>query len=316
MAQIAVEPRETRSARQHRRSRRDPIATRRARWGWLFTAPFAVFLVVFLIIPLVYAFVMSMQNTTLAGGTSWVWFANYAKAFTDPLFLDGVGRVVLFAVVMIPAQMIVALIAALLIDELVTRFGRFSRLMIFVPYAVPVVIGALMWGFLYSPSFGPAQEIFGWFGKTAPNFFAEGTVFFSLVNIVTWQWSGYYMIIIYAALQGIDPSVYEAARVDGANSFQIAWRIKVPLVSSAMTLILVFALIGTLQFFNEPQMLRGMASGSITSHYTPNIYAYTVAFSYQQFNYGSAIAFALGAVVFVGSYIFMFATRKRNGMMK
>jgi multiple sugar transport system permease protein len=83
-----------------------------------------------------------------------------------------------------------------------------------------------------------------------------------------------------------------------------------------MTLILVFALIGTLQFFNEPQMLRGMASGSITSHYTPNIYAYTVAFGYQQFNYGSAIAFALGAVVFVGSYLFMFATRKRNGMMK
>ncbi|HKT57198.1 MAG TPA: sugar ABC transporter permease, partial [Microbacterium sp.] len=295
---------------------RDPLAARRARWGWAFTAPFAAFLAVFLIVPLVYAFVMSLQNTTLAGGTSWVWFANYAKAFTDPLFLDGVGRVILFAVVMIPVQMIVAMIAALLIDELTTRFGKFSRLMIFVPYAVPVVIGALMWGFLYSPSFGPAQEIFGWLGLTAPNFFADGSVFSSLVNIVTWQWAGYYMIIIYAALQGIDPSVYEAARVDGANSFQIALRIKVPLVSSALMLILVFALIGTLQFFNEPQMLRGMASGSITSHYTPNIYAYTVAFGYQQFNYGSAIAFALGAVVFVGSYLFMFATRKRNGMMK
>ena len=316
MAQIALAPPETGSARPQRRRRRDPLTARRARWGWAFTAPFAVFLVVFLIVPLVYAFVMSLQNTTLAGGTSWVWFANYAKAFTDPLFVDGVGRVILFAVVMIPVQMIVAMIAALLIDELTTRFGRFSRLMIFVPYAVPVVIGALMWGFLYSPSFGPAQEIFGWFGLTAPNFFADGTVFSSLVNIVTWQWAGYYMIIIYAALQGIDPSVYEAARVDGANSFQIALRIKVPLVSSALMLILVFALIGTLQFFNEPQMLRGMASGSITSHYTPNIYAYTVAFGYQQFNYGSAIAFALGAVVFVGSYLFMFATRKRNGMMK
>ncbi|MDN4614275.1 sugar ABC transporter permease [Leifsonia sp. F6_8S_P_1B] len=298
------------------RPRRDIVSLRRARWGWAFTAPFAVFLLLFLLIPLVYAFVLSLQNSTLAGGTSWVGFANYARAFTDPLFLDGVWRVLLFAVVMIPAQMIVALIAALLIDALTTRFARISRLLIFVPYAVPVVIGALMWGFLYSPSFGPAQEVFGWLGLEAPNFFSDQNVFGSLVNIVTWQWAGYYMIIIYAALQGVDPSIYEAARVDGATGWQIALRIKIPMVASSLLLVLVFALIGTLQFFNEPQMLRGMASGSITSNYTPNIYAYTVAFSYHQVNYASAIAFALGLVVFVGSYAFMFATRKRSGLMK
>ena len=296
--------------------RRDPVAARRARWGWLFTAPFAVLLALFLIIPLVYAFILSLQNTTQVGGTSWVGLANYAKAFTDPLFLDGVWRVVLFSVVMIPLQMVIALIAALLLDALSSRFGKFSRLMIFMPYAVPVVIGALMWGFLYSPSFGPAQEIFGWFGLHAPSFFADNTVFWSLTNIVSWQWSGYYMIILYAALQAVDPSIYEAARVDGANAFQVAVRIKIPMLTSSLMLVLVFALIGTLQFFNEPQMLRGMSNGSITSHYTPNIYAYTVSFGYQQFNYGSALAFALGVVVFIGSYLFMFATRGKNGLLK
>lgn len=296
--------------------RRDPVAARRARWGWLFTAPFAVLLALFLIIPLVYAFILSLQNTTQVGGTSWVGLANYAKAFTDPLFLDGVWRVVLFSVVMIPLQMVIALIAALLLDALSSRFGKLSRLMIFMPYAVPVVIGALMWGFLYSPSFGPAQEIFGWFGLHAPSFFADNTVFWSLTNIVSWQWSGYYMIILYAALQAVDPSIYEAARVDGANAFQVAVRIKIPMLTSSLMLVLVFALIGTLQFFNEPQMLRGMSNGSITSHYTPNIYAYTVSFGYQQFNYGSALAFALGVVVFIGSYLFMFATRGKNGLLK
>jgi multiple sugar transport system permease protein len=296
--------------------RRDVVAARRARWGWFFTAPFAVLLALFLIIPLVYAFILSLQNTTQVGGTSWVGLANYVKAFTDPLFLDGVWRVVLFSVVMIPLQMIIALIAALLLDALSSRFGKFSRLMIFMPYAVPVVIGALMWGFLYSPSFGPAQEIFGWFGLQAPNFFADNTVFWSLTNIVSWQWSGYYMIILFAALQAVDPSIYEAARVDGANAFQVALRIKIPMLTSSLMLVLVFALIGTLQFFNEPQMLRGMSNGSITSHYTPNIYAYTVSFGYQQFNYGSALAFALGVVVFIGSYLFMFATRGKNGLLK
>ncbi|GAA1439479.1 carbohydrate ABC transporter permease [Leifsonia poae] len=298
-----------------RRRRRDPVATRRARWGWYFVAPFAVFLTLFLIIPLVYAFVLSMQNKTVATGNQWVWFDNYAKAFSDPLFLQGVGLVVGFSLVLIPIQMLVSLVAALLLDSLASRFSRFSRLMIFVPYAVPAVIGALMWGFLYSPSFGPAAEIFGWFGLDAPNFFSDGNIFGSLVNIVTWQWAGYYMIILYAALQGVDPSIYEAARVDGANAWQTAVRIKIPMISSALVLILVFALIGTLQFFTEPQILRGLASGSITASYTPNIYAYTLAFSYHQFNYASAISFALGLVVFIGSYIFMFATRKRSGFM-
>ena len=85
------------------------------------------------------------------------------------------------------------------------------------------------------------------------------------MNVVTWQWAGYYMIIIYAALQGIDSSIYEAARMDGANAWQIAFRIKVPMVSSALLLILVFALIGTLQFFSEPQILRPLSNGTISA---------------------------------------------------
>ncbi|HEY0259360.1 MAG TPA: sugar ABC transporter permease [Lacisediminihabitans sp.] len=290
------------------------VSRRRARWGWLFVAPFAVFLAVFLIAPLVYAFVLSLQNKTVATGTHWVGFANYAKAFTDPLFLDGVWLVVRFALILIPIQMAVSIVAALLLDALTTRFSRFSRLMIFVPYAVPAVIGALMWGFLYSPSFGPAADIAGWFGLPAPHLLSVSNVFGSLVNVVTWQWAGYYMIIIYAALQGVDPELYEAARIDGANAWQTALRIKIPMIYSSLVLILVFALIGTLQFFTEPQILRSLASGSITSSYTPNIYAYTLAFSYSQFNYASAISFALGLVVFIGSYIFLLATRKKSGL--
>jgi multiple sugar transport system permease protein len=79
-------------------------------------------------------------------------------------------------------------------------------------------------------------------------------------------------------------------------------------------LILVFALIGTLQFFSEPQILRPIANGSITPDFTPNIYAYTVAFSYAQFNYASAISFALGFVVFICVFAFLFFTRKRGSV--
>ena len=128
---------------------------------------------------------------------------------------------------------------------------------------VPVVIGALMWSFLYSPRFGPAGTLFDVVGLPTPEFLAADTIFGSLVNIVTWQWSGYYMVVIYAALRSIDPSVYEAARIDGANGWQTALRIKVPMISSSMVMVITFALIGTLQFFTEPTVLRNIAQGAI-----------------------------------------------------
>jgi multiple sugar transport system permease protein len=289
--------------------------SRRGTIGWLFIAPFGVVFLVFLVAPLVYAFYLSLFKKALIGGTSFVWFDNYAKAFTDPNFLEGVGFVIRFSLVLIPVQMLISLVMALIIDAVTTRFARFSRLMIFLPYAIPAVIGALMWGFLYSKNFGPLTEIFGAFGAAAPDLLSKQLIFFALMNIVTWQWAGYYMIILYAALQGIDPTLYEAARIDGASALQIVLRIKVPLVRTALLLILVFALIGTLQFFNEPQILRFLASGTIGPDFTPNMYAYQQAFALANFNYGSAISFALGAVVFVCVYLFLFLTRKRGGFL-
>jgi multiple sugar transport system permease protein len=176
------------------------------------TAPFAVVFLAFLLVPLGYAFWMSLQSSSLIGGNRWVGADNYLKAMQDPLFLKGIVFVIGFTLVLVPIQMLVSLTAALVLDTLTSRFAQASRLIIFIPYAVPAVIGALMWGFLYSPDFGPLKDLFGAFGADAPNLLASGNVFGALVNIVTWQWAGYYMIIIYAALKGIDPTVYEAAR--------------------------------------------------------------------------------------------------------
>ncbi|MEV0344759.1 sugar ABC transporter permease [Nonomuraea sp. NPDC050680] len=287
---------------------------RRGAVGWLFILPFLVVFLVFLIAPLLYAGYLSLYTKGLATGTAFAGIDNYIRAFTDPSFLTGLWLVLRFSLVVIPLQMIVALAAALLFDEITGRLARFSRLMIFLPYAVPAVIGALMWGFLYSPSFGPLEQIFSLFNTQAPFMLSQGNIFYGLLNVVTWQWSGYYMVIIYAALKGIDSSIYEAARIDGATSLQIALRIKVPMVSSAFALILIFSLIGTLQFFTEPQALGPIANGSVTPDFTPNIYAFNLAFTYAQFNYASAISFALGIVVFVAVAIFMFFTRKRGSI--
>jgi len=290
-------------------------ARRRNTTGWMFVGPFAIVFLALLITPLMYALYLSLFQKSLIGGTRFVGVGNYLKAFSDPSFLDGVWFVISFSLVLIPLQMAVSLAIALILDLVTTAFARFSRLMIFLPYAIPAVIGALMWGFLYSKNFGPIADFFDAFGATGPDLLSSSMIFYGLLNIVTWQWAGYYMIILYAALQGIDPTLYEAARIDGASQWQIMLRIKIPLIAPALVLILVFALIGTLQFFNEPKILQSLAAGAIPDDFTPNMYAYQQAFTLANYNYGSAISFALGAVVFICVYIFLFATRKRGSFL-
>ncbi|MEU4621376.1 sugar ABC transporter permease [Actinoplanes sp. NPDC023801] len=280
---------------------------REAATGWLFVLPFAVLLVAFLLLPMAYAFKISLYRSTLIEGEVFALFDNYKQAIDDPLVREGVVRVLIFGLIQTPVMIGIALLAALLIDAATSRFSRFFRLAAFVPYAVPVVIGTLMWGFLYSDSIGP-------FSALGIDFVSSDTVLASLGNIVTWQWAGYNMIVLYAALQGLPRETYESARIDGATEVQIALRIKTPMIASALVLATLFTIMGTLQFFTEPLILQPLNPGAITQHYTPNVYAYQQAFSFQQYNYSAAISFLLGAVVFIGSYIFLFATRKRSAL--
>ncbi|KAB7789296.1 carbohydrate ABC transporter permease [Bifidobacterium cebidarum] len=304
------------SANTSKAVRRAPgqAAQRANLWGWFFTAPFAVVFVVFLIVPMVYAFYVSLYSYTQVRGTVFTGISNYVRAFKDPIFLQGMGRVLLYTAVMVPIQIILALIFALIIDAMRTKFAAGSRLAIFLPYAVPGVIGALMWGFLYSKDMGPFASIFELFGMQAPAFLSPQGLFGSLVNVVTWQWTGYYMVIIYSALQSIPHELYESARIDGASELQIALRIKTPMVSSSLVMATIFALIGTLQFYTEPMVLRNNAQSVIPPEYTPNMYAYTLAFNYNQVNYSATVSFALGLIVVIISVIFMRITRKQSGL--
>jgi multiple sugar transport system permease protein len=133
---------------------------------------------------------------------------------------------------------------------------------------------------------------------------------YSISNIITWAWTGYNMIIIYSALQGLSREVYEAAVVDGASQVQIALRVKLPAVKNAILLTGLFAIIGTMQLFTEPNILRRY-SNAVSMGYTPNIYSFNLAFAQSQFNYAAAVSFTLALVVFVLTYIFMAISRRK-----
>jgi multiple sugar transport system permease protein len=279
--------------------------------GWLFMIPFLIVVFAFLIAPLGYALYLSTQADTLVGGQEFVGFENYIFSLTDPIFLEGVKRVFIFGLIQIPIMLFLSTVGALVIDVINTRLSRTFRLIAFMPYAVPGVVAALMWGFLYSESFGPFVGIAESLGAKDFNFFSLKVFIYSISNIVTWAWTGYNMIIIYSALQGLSREVYEAAIVDGATQVQIALRVKLPAIKNAILLTTIFAIIGTMQIFTEPRILARYTN-AVSNGYTPNIYSFNLAFAQSQFNYAAAVSFTLALVVFVVTSIVLAATRRKG----
>jgi multiple sugar transport system permease protein len=280
--------------------------------GFLFTLPFMALFLGLFIAPLAYALYLSLFREQLIGGNEFVGLDNYIDGVKDPDFQKGVGRVALFLLIQVPVMLILALVFAMILDSGKVWFPKLYRVGIFVPYAVPTVIAALMWGFLYGRDFGPFADLADAIGVPPPNFLSESTMLFSIANISTWTYTGYNMIILYAALRAIPSELYEAAAVDGAGSVKTAIHIKLPLLRPAILLCGIFSVIGSFQLFAEPQVLQSIAPQVIGKSYTPNLYVYNLAFADQRLNYAAALSFLLGAVVFVVSYVVMYASRRQE----
>ncbi|MHA7241233.1 carbohydrate ABC transporter permease [Arthrobacter sp. TMS1-12-1] len=300
-------PAESPKARPAPRKNRSSGAQRRA--VALFIAPFALLFLAFYAIPIVYAVIQSLLTVEREGtfGKPQQVFGGlvqYQQVFQNTAFWESVGRVLLFGVVQVPIMLGLALLFALLLDSPLLKGKKFFRLAFFAPYAVPGVIAAIMWGFLYSPSLSP-------FGPVTSNidFLGAGLVLWSIANIVTWVYVGYNMLIIYASLLAIPHEIYEAARLDGASNIQIAWRIKIPLVVPAIILTAVFSIIGTLQLLAEPQTLRSFSS-AINSTFTPNLAVYTTA-SVPNYNLAAAFSVVLALATFILSFVFLKSTQRK-----
>lgn len=264
--------------RRHLKAKR----RREATTGWLFIAPFAALFLLTFIIPIVVSVKESFFRAKPSGGglyggggglvNSFVGFDNYGEVLANSAFWSGMGRVLLFGVIQIPVMIIAALGLALLLESrLVRRRGGF-RLAYFLPYAIPGVIAALVWTYIYSPQMSPINQFLGLFGAKI-DFFAPGTILGSMANMTTWTFTGYNMLIFLAALSAIPLDIYEAARIDGAGEWAIVRRIKIPMVSRAMMLAVLLSIIGTIQLFNEPTVLAAV-NPWMGKAYTPMMMAY------------------------------------------
>jgi multiple sugar transport system permease protein len=277
-----------------------------------FVLPFFVVFATMLVAPLIYSGYLSFFVDRLVGGVNFVAFENYLRAFQDPGFLGGLGRTALILVIQVPIMLGLALFFALALDSGRARGTKALRLLIFLPFAVPGVVAVLMWGYLYGQQFGLVAQITRGIGLPAPNLLSESTVLFSIMNIITWAYVGYNMIIMYSALRSIPAELYEAAEIDGASQWRLAWSVKIPMIRPAIMLTVIFSIIGSFQIFNEPSLLQELAATAIPNSFSPNFYAYKLAFVNLDVNYAAAIAFLLGIVIMIVSYVVQLSTQRRE----
>src|SRR5699024_174655 len=234
--------------------RRSGAGTGMPRVVWVLIIPFLLFFVATMIVPIVWTIVQSFFTETSGGGlglggtqeTVFAGFSNYAKVLTSVPFWTGMGRVLLFGVVQVPLMIAFAITLALILDSFRRRFAQVFQLAYFLPYAVPGVIAALLWAYLYVPEISPIVQLLHAIGIPA-DFLAANTVLWSIANINIWLWTGYNMIIFIAALQAVPTEQFEAAKLDGAGEFRIAWSIKLPGIRTIIGLSVLMSIIGTIQ---------------------------------------------------------------------
>ena len=286
---------------------------------YLFLAPAVLLFTLFLVLPIGYAVYLSFRRVKVSGlglgrGSRTEIFAglaNYRAALADPELWDSTLRVLAYGAVLLPAMLGLALLFALLLDRPGVGLRRFSRLAIFLPYAVPGVIASMLWGFLYLPAVSPFTDLADRLGLPAADPLTGDAVFFAIVNIAVWGGVGFNMIVLYTSLRAIPSELYESARLDGCTEWQLAWRIKIPLLVPSLIMTTVFSLIATLQVFTEPLTVRSLTN-SISSTWTPLMKVYRDAFAQNDIYSAAASSVLIALVTLLLSFGFLRLVRRRS----
>ena len=284
--------------------------SRRTPYG--FVAPAAVLFVAVFLVPLGYTAYLSTQKTQVeglglgAGARRQVaaGFSNYSTVLRDGAFWQGAVRALLYGCVLIPVMLGLATAFALILDARNVRFQRLGRLAIFLPYAVPTLIGSMIWGMMYLPALSPIDAgLHALLGIRSVDFFGQRIVLLSVANIGVWGGTGFNMMVLYTALRSLPREAYEAARLDGANEHQIALKIKLPMIRPALIITAILSAIAALQVFNEPYALHQISNGGVSSTWTPLMTVYRDTYTANDIYLGSAESIVIALMMFVVSVV-------------
>ncbi|MGP9490294.1 ABC transporter permease [Arthrobacter sp. MYb224] len=299
--------------KRHRRA--DPAAgkktRRRQRWGrldfkyspYLYVSPFFILFALVGLFPLVYTFVVSINDWDLLGGAGdWVGLENYAAELSSPLFWNSLFNT--FSIFLLSAipQLLVATFIAAMLDQNI-RAKTFWRMSVLIPYVVTPVAVTLIFSSAFDEKYGLINNLLqvinidpvAWKSEVLPSHLAIATM-------VNWRWTGYNALILLAAMQAVPRELHESAALDGAGSMRRFFSITLPSIRPTMIFVIITATIGGLQIFTEPKLFNASSSvpgGPEREYQTTVLYLWDLAFNRGDFGRASAVAWMLFLIIIV-----------------
>lgn len=269
--------------------------------GWAFLMPATILIAWMSFYPMIQAFILSLQ-TGMGINLKFNGFANYARILKDPTFKQTLSNTFFYLIIQVPIMLILGLMFASMLNNKDLRFKGLFRTCIFLPCATSLVSYAMIFrslfandGFINTVLRGLGMNPIMWFSNA---WTARAVIIIALI----WRWTGYNMVFYLAGLQNIEYSVYEAAKIDGANGWKTFWKITVPLLKPTIIMTFIMSINGTLQLFDESMNLTkgGPANSTITmSHYVYN----TCFVNVPNFGYAAAMSFIIFVMVAVLAFI-------------
>lgn len=285
---------------------------------YVFISPFFILFFIFGAFPIIYSFFLSFHIWDGISPQEFVGIENYIFVLTDPWFWQSIwNSIVIFVLTTIP-QHVMALFLAFVLNSKMVKFKNVFRSSYFLPYITSSVAVAMIFGMLYGEHYGFLNMILKYLAN-----FPSIDALFDMINLqipirwlgeeawikpsialmVTWQFTGWNMIIYYAGLQNIPENLYEAAKVDGANMRQVFFRITLPMLKPVIFFGITLSIIGNLQLFQQPYILTGGTGGVGRAGLTTALYLYRTGFNWNMFGVGSAMAYILCLLIIALSLI-------------
>lgn len=271
--------------------------------GWNFVAPASILIFVMSFYPMIQSFILSLKSG-MGNNLRFTGLRNYIRLFQDEMFIASVKNVVIYFIFQVPIMLFLAMILASILNDPKLKFKGIFRTIVFLPCATSLVSSALIFKSLFSldglvnvlfVKWGLMSEAFNWLDDP---FWAKVIV----ILTITWRWTGYNTVFFLAGLQNIDSSIYEAAKIDGANPVQSFFKITLPQLKPVILLTAIMSTNGTLQLFDEVRNLTGGGPGNATL--TISQYIYNLSFRFNpQFGYAATVSYAILILVALLSFI-------------
>lgn len=281
--------------------------------GWSFVALATGMIGLFYFYPMLQSLILSFQTGT-GVNMSFTGFDNYIRLFSDSTFLTAVMNTFIYLIIQVPLMILFALVISVMLNDSKLKFRGFFRTAIFLPCVTSLVAYSVTFKYLFAADGLVNTFLMNIHVISAPiqwitdPFWAKVTI----IIAITWRWTGYNMIFYLSSLQNIDHSIYEAARIDGASSWQQFFRITVPLLKPIILFTSITSTIGTLQLFDEVMNITKGGPGNATM--TISQYIYNLSFKYSaDFGYAATVSYSIVIMIIVMSFIQFKVAGDKNG---